>query len=108
MTIELAGVTVRRGGRTILGPLDWTVRAGERWAILGPNGSGKTTLLQVVSLYLWPTSGTVDVLGAESLDKFIDSRNAFVKDILPAFHYGPCPDQMWMRLAKINRSSPGA
>ena len=63
MTIELAGVTVRRGGRTILGPLEWTVRPGERWAVLGPNGSGKTTLLQVVSLYLWPTAGTVDVLG---------------------------------------------
>ena len=63
MTIELAGVTVRRGGQTILGPLDWIVRAGERWAILGPNGSGKTTLLQVLSLYLWPTVGTVDVLG---------------------------------------------
>ena len=63
MTIGLAGVTVRRGGRTILGPLDWTVRAGERWAVLGPNGSGKTTLLQVVSLYVWPTTGSVDVLG---------------------------------------------
>jgi iron complex transport system ATP-binding protein len=63
VTIELAGVTVSRSGRTILGPLDWAVRAGERWAILGPNGSGKTTLLQVVSLYLWPTSGSVDVLG---------------------------------------------
>ena len=63
MTIELAGVTVSRSGRTILGPLDWAVRPGERWAILGPNGSGKTTLLQVVSLYLWPTSGSVDVLG---------------------------------------------
>jgi iron complex transport system ATP-binding protein len=63
MAIELAGVTVSVGGRTILGPLDWTVGPGERWAILGPNGSGKTTLLQVVSLYLWPTAGTVDVLG---------------------------------------------
>jgi len=63
VTIELAGLTVRRGGRTILGPLDWIVRPGERWAVIGPNGSGKTTLLQVVSLYLWPTTGTVDVLG---------------------------------------------
>ena len=47
-------------GATILGPLDWTVRAGERWVVLGPNGSGKTTLLSVVGLELWPTSGTVD------------------------------------------------
>ena len=59
-----AASLVRRAGRTILGPLDWTVRAGERWVVLGPNGSGKTTLLSVVGLELWPTAGTVDVLGA--------------------------------------------
>ena len=55
---------VRRAGRSILGPLDWTVRAGERWVVLGPNGSGKTTLLSTIGLDLWPTAGTVDVLGA--------------------------------------------
>jgi iron complex transport system ATP-binding protein len=62
--IALRGVVVRRAGRTIVGPLDWTVHAGERWVVLGPNGSGKTTLLSIVGLELWPTSGTVDVLGA--------------------------------------------
>jgi iron complex transport system ATP-binding protein len=62
--VRLEGVSVRRAGRTILGPLDWTVEDGQRWVVVGPNGSGKTTLLQVLSLYLWPTTGTVDVLGA--------------------------------------------
>ena len=62
--IEVRGLVVRRAGRTILGPLDWTVRDGERWVVLGPNGSGKTTLLSTVGLELWPTAGTVDVLGA--------------------------------------------
>lgn len=56
-------MTVRRAGRTILGPLDWVVRDGERWVVLGPNGSGKTTLLSVASMNLWPTTGTVEVLG---------------------------------------------
>jgi len=55
---------VRRAGRSILGPLDLTIRAGERWAVLGANGSGKTTLLSVLGLTLWPTAGTVEVLGA--------------------------------------------
>jgi iron complex transport system ATP-binding protein len=62
--VEVRGLTVRRGGRTILGPLDWTIRDGERWVVIGPNGSGKTTLLSVIALDLWPTSGTIDVLGA--------------------------------------------
>jgi iron complex transport system ATP-binding protein len=61
--IDLHDVTVRRAGRTILGPLDWRVHAGERWVVLGRNGSGKTTLLSVASMNLWPTTGTVDVLG---------------------------------------------
>jgi iron complex transport system ATP-binding protein len=61
--LRLDGVAVRRSGRTILGPLDWMVRAGERWVVIGPNGSGKTTLLQVASTYLWPSAGRVEVLG---------------------------------------------
>ena len=61
--LDLRGVSVRRGGRTILGPIDWIVRSGERWAIVGPNGAGKTTLVQVASTYLWPTTGSVRVLG---------------------------------------------
>jgi iron complex transport system ATP-binding protein len=70
--LDLAGVSVIRGGRTILGPLDWTVRPGERWAVLGPNGSGKSTLLSIASTYLWPSRGTVRVLGAQLGD--VDAR----------------------------------
>ena len=63
MIIDVRGLQVRRAGRTILGPLDWAVAEGERWVVLGANGSGKTTLLSAVGLTLWPTAGTVDVLG---------------------------------------------
>jgi iron complex transport system ATP-binding protein len=63
MIIGMHDVTVRRSGRVILGPLDWEVRDGERWVVLGRNGSGKTTLLSVASMALWPSHGTVDVLG---------------------------------------------
>lgn len=61
--LRLSGVSVLRADRPILGPLDWAVGSGERWVVFGPNGSGKTTLLQVLSTYLWPSTGSVDVLG---------------------------------------------
>lgn len=63
--LALQGVSVRHTGGTILHPLDWEVRSGERWVVLGPNGSGKTTLLRVASLYLHPSTGSVVVDGEE-------------------------------------------
>ena len=61
--LQLSGVTVVRDGATLLDGVDWTVREGERWVVLGPNGAGKTTLLQVAGASLFPSSGTVDLLG---------------------------------------------
>jgi molybdate transport system ATP-binding protein len=46
--IEMRNVTVRYGSTLILQNINWRVRAGESWALLGPNGSGKTTLLSLV------------------------------------------------------------
>lgn len=46
--IKMQQVSIRYGERTILNALDWTVRNGERWALLGQNGSGKSTLLSLV------------------------------------------------------------
>jgi iron complex transport system ATP-binding protein len=65
--LVLRDVTVRRGTSTLLNSVDWTVRDGERWAVLGSNGAGKTTLLQVAATTLSPTSGSIEVLG-EKLD----------------------------------------
>ena len=62
--ISLQGVTLQRNGVPVLRGVDWRVGAGDRWVVLGPNGSGKTTLLQVAGARLWPTAGTVEVLGA--------------------------------------------
>ena len=61
--LRLADVGVVRDGSTILHGIDWTVGEGERWIVLGANGSGKTTLVRIASLYLHPSSGSVEVLG---------------------------------------------
>jgi iron complex transport system ATP-binding protein len=61
--LRLTRVDVARPPVTILAGVDWTVRPGERWVVLGPNGSGKTTLLRLASLYVHPRRGEVEVLG---------------------------------------------
>jgi iron complex transport system ATP-binding protein len=61
--LKLRGVSVRRETSLLLRNVDWTAHSGERWIVIGPNGAGKTTLLQVASTMLYPTEGTVEVLG---------------------------------------------
>jgi len=67
--IELRGVskTVSSGGRplTILHPLDFTVRKGDRLAIVGPSGSGKSTLIGLMAGLDQPTSGQIRIDGTE-------------------------------------------
>ena len=46
--VILEDVSIRFGDRVILKPLDWTMKAGEKWALEGPNGSGKSTLLSII------------------------------------------------------------
>ncbi len=60
--IGMTGVTVVRGASQLLQDVDWQVRAGERWVLLGPNGSGKTTLISIAATYLWPSRGSVSIL----------------------------------------------
>lgn len=62
--ISLQEVTVMRSGKAILERLTWQVFPGERWVIIGPNGAGKTTLLALLSSYLFPSAGVVEILGA--------------------------------------------
>ncbi|HET6298403.1 MAG TPA: ABC transporter ATP-binding protein [Kribbella sp.] len=61
--VELAGVTIVRGGARLLDNIDWTVDEADRWVIIGPNGAGKTTLLQIVAAQMHPTEGVAGLLG---------------------------------------------
>ena len=61
--VDLAGVSIVRGGATLLDEVDWTVDESERWVVIGPNGAGKTTLLQVLAAQIHPSSGVAGLLG---------------------------------------------
>jgi iron complex transport system ATP-binding protein len=89
--LEMAGVTVVRGGTTLVQDVDWSVSEGERWVVLGPNGAGKTTLLQIAAARMHPTSGVAGILGEVlgTVDVFelrprIGLASAALSDRIPA------------------------
>jgi len=61
--LKVSGLRVERGSTEILRGIDWSVRRGEHWVILGPNGCGKTSLLKAIAGYLSPSSGEITLLG---------------------------------------------
>ena len=60
--IEVSGLRIEREA-VIVERIDWRVRRGENWVVLGANGSGKTSLLRALTGYLPPTKGEIRVLG---------------------------------------------
>ena len=57
--VEMRGITVRFGGRTVLDRVDLHVPRGEVYVLMGPSGCGKTTLLKCLVGLLAPTEGAV-------------------------------------------------
>ena len=61
--LRLEDLRKRYGETVALDGVSFDVGAGQMFGFVGPNGAGKTTLLQVAATILYPTEGTVEVLG---------------------------------------------
>jgi ATPase subunit of ABC transporter with duplicated ATPase domains len=67
---KLSGVAKRYGTRTIHAGLDFLVRRGERWCVLGANGAGKSTLLKLVAGETAPDAGSAVLGGSVRMGYF--------------------------------------
>ncbi len=65
LSLDLAGVTKRYGGRAVLDSVDVRVAPGEVFAIVGPSGAGKTTVLRCIDFLARPDGGAVRYDGRE-------------------------------------------
>jgi molybdate transport system ATP-binding protein len=48
IAVKMTNVNVKYDDKQVLQNLDWTIKKGEKWALLGGNGSGKSTLLSLM------------------------------------------------------------
>ncbi|MGM0303545.1 iron complex transport system ATP-binding protein [Enterococcus sp. AZ048] len=61
--LSFENVQFVRQQNVLLQDIDWRIKAGEDWAVLGLNGAGKSLMLNMISGNLWPSSGRLTVLG---------------------------------------------
>ena len=70
--IHMEKVSISREGSILLQDINWTIRPGENWAVLGGNGAGKSTLLRCLAGELHPScvegpAGSVLRFGSERM-----------------------------------------
>lgn len=63
MILQFKNISLLKNKQHILKNINWEVKKGEHWVILGANGSGKTMMLKMLSGYIWPSEGEIFVLG---------------------------------------------
>jgi ABC-2 type transport system ATP-binding protein len=63
-----------------LDSLSLRVAQGETFGFLGPNGAGKTTTLKLLMQLIFPTSGTVEILGRPAGDVEVRRRIGYLPE----------------------------
>jgi len=65
--LQIEGLALRYGGRTIFENLDFTIAGGEFVVLLGTSGVGKTSLLKIVAGLAVPSAGRVTATDGQPL-----------------------------------------
>jgi branched-chain amino acid transport system ATP-binding protein len=64
--LRVRGLTRRFGGVVAVRDVDLDIAPGERRAVLGPNGAGKSTLFNLIAGADTPTTGSIELFGADA------------------------------------------
>lgn len=72
--IKVEGLTKRYAGVTALQDVTFSVGRGEIVGFLGPNGAGKSTTMRILTGFLPPTSGRVEVAGWDVFEHSLEVR----------------------------------
>lgn len=82
VTLQASNLTKRYNYQTIFKNFNYTFENSSTYAILGHNGSGKSTLLKVLSGYLTPSEGQMDIIiNEKKIEK--DKQYKYVNFIAP-------------------------
>lgn len=80
--LDVRKLGIRAGARTLIDALDWQVRPGEFWCVMGRNGAGKSLLLQVLSGLRAADRGAV-AIGDRPLESIPLTELARLRGLMP-------------------------
>ncbi|MGY8706018.1 ABC transporter ATP-binding protein [Bradyrhizobium sp. 18BD] len=82
-------VTKWYGPRRAVADVSFAIAPGEIVGLLGPNGSGKSTIFRMLTGYLVPTSGRIEVAGHDVLEDSLGVRRAisYVPEDAPLYDH---------------------
>ena len=63
MSIAVRNLVKMYGDTAAINDISFDVKTGEILGFLGPNGAGKTTTMKIITCYMPPSSGSVEVDG---------------------------------------------
>ncbi|MCX7984618.1 MAG: ATP-binding cassette domain-containing protein [Bacteroidetes bacterium] len=74
MAIAVRNLTKYYGSEKAVDNISFDVKTGEILGFLGPNGAGKTTTMKIITCYMPPTSGSVEVEGYDIHTQSLEVR----------------------------------
>lgn len=72
--IRVSNLTKRFGAQTVLDAVSCAADPGEVLGLIGPNGAGKSTLLKAMLGVVRPTSGGIEIAGADAVRNPLTAR----------------------------------
>jgi len=72
--IKVSNLTKQFSGHTAVDDVSFEVGRGEIVGFLGPNGAGKTTTMRMLTGFLHPTRGAVEIAGCDVFEDPIEAR----------------------------------
>jgi ABC-2 type transport system ATP-binding protein len=88
MAISVRNLTKKYGEQTAVNDISFEVKTGEILGFLGPNGAGKTTTMKIITCYMPPTTGVVEVDGFDIFHHSLEVRKkiGYLPEMNPLYH----------------------